>query len=310
MVVPETVLTAFGCTETPVAVDGGHGLVWRTGDIVLKPTGDPAETRWRAAVLDALPYSPVFQVARPVPAAGGDWVADGWEAWRALPGHPDETRWHDVLRVGDAFHRALADLPRPGFLDARDDQWSHGERIAFGAEPIWSAPPTPPAVLVRSAPPTPPAVPVRSAPPTPPTMPVGPGRVLGSLLGRLESARRPISAPSQVVHGDLLGNVLFAHGVRPGIIDWPVYFRPARWASAVVVVDAVIWRDAPTSLLDAYATDPDWYQLLIRALMFRIGVLDGCHVRDLPIYEDRDDYLPTVSEVLTRVSLDRPPWGM
>src|SRR5690349_10771649 len=120
MAVPETVLAAFGCVAPPVALDGGQGITWRSGDVVLKPTGDPAETRWRASVLGGLPDSPAFRVARPVPAADGDWVAEGWEAWHALPGHPNETRWADVLRVSDAFHRALVGVPRPSFLDARD----------------------------------------------------------------------------------------------------------------------------------------------------------------------------------------------
>ena len=38
-------------------------------------------------------------------------------------------------------------------------------------------------------------------------------------LSRLVAALRPVDAPSQLVHGDLTGNVLFAPGLPPAVIE-------------------------------------------------------------------------------------------
>jgi hypothetical protein len=42
-------------------------------------------------------------------------------------------------------------------------------------------------------------------------------------------------------------------------------------ASAIAVTDAVTFRGAPLSLLDEWATGGDWYQVLARALLYRLG---------------------------------------
>src|SRR5690348_6151660 len=116
---PAGVLRAFGATAHPVRLTGGKGGTWRAGDVVLKPSEGDDEARWRAEILAEIPASPHFRVARPVRAADGDWLAGGWEAARAVAGHPDQRRVDEVVRTGSAFHAAVAHLPRPGFLDSR-----------------------------------------------------------------------------------------------------------------------------------------------------------------------------------------------
>jgi uncharacterized protein (TIGR02569 family) len=78
------------------------------------------------------------------------------------------------------------------------------------------------------------------------------------------AALRPVEAPSQLVHGDLTGNVLFHSTLPPAIIDFAPYWRPTEYASAIVVCDAICWEDAPAELADA--VDP---QQLLRAAIFR-----------------------------------------
>lgn len=232
---PPSVLAAFGaaCDPPPRLLPGGQGQTWRSGGLVLKPVALEAETRWRAEVLAALPVrTSGFRVARPVATAEGAWTADGWEAWRMIGGAADPRRADDVIRAGAAFHAALADTPRPGFLDIRDNAWTRADRLAWqetAAAPDFA------------------------------------------LLRPLLAARRPVRLPSQLIHGDLLGNVLFEAGSAPAVIDWPPYWRPAAWASAVVAVDALCWWEADHGLLDRWARLPDWRQLLIRALVFRIA---------------------------------------
>lgn len=118
---PETVLAAFGVTDDPVLLPGGKGGTWRAGQLILKPVEFLAETLWRADVLHELPDSAEFRVARPARTTDGDWVIDGWEASLFVDGAPDVSRQDDVLRAGIAFHAAIAGLPRPAFLDQRDD---------------------------------------------------------------------------------------------------------------------------------------------------------------------------------------------
>jgi uncharacterized protein (TIGR02569 family) len=230
---PVQVLAAFGATGVPVLEPGGQGRTWRVGDLILKPCDQPAESAWAADVLSTLKPSTRFRVARPVAACTGEWVTSGWQAWQAVAGHADVTRCDEVLDVADAFHLAIAGLPRPAFLDTRDDPWTYGDRVA------WEE------------------------------LPVNPRGAMADLLQRLAQARRPADLPNQIVHGDLLGNVLFAQDQPPAVIDWPVYFRPALWAQAVAVVDALTWHDGPYDLAHRRGDHNGWGQMLIRALMYR-----------------------------------------
>jgi uncharacterized protein (TIGR02569 family) len=251
---PAAVLAAFRCPGRPVPLPGGRGRTWRDGEVVLKPAGLAAETAWRAEVLTALPVSPHFRVALPVRAADGGWTADGWEAWQYVAGEADPHRPADVLRTAAAFHAALAEVPRPAFLGSRDNPWSYAAGVA------WQE--------------------------LPPDGGAGGHAGTTALIAGLTALRRPLTPPlaPQVVHGDLLGNVLFADGLPPAVIDWPPYWHPAGWAAAVVVVDALLWYEAGSAVLtlgpagDGRIADPArWAQLLVRALLFRLitrAVLD------------------------------------
>ena len=246
---PESVLVAFGATGPVRRLAGGKDGTWRSGGIVLKPAEGVAETIWRCGVLDTLPESPEFRIARPVRARDGGWLADGWEAARFVAGDADPRRVDDVINAGAAFHRALAALPRPSFLDTRTDPWAYGDRIAWEAS-----------------------------------------RTETGGLAQLLAARCPVDLPAQLVHGDLLGNVLFAAGRPPAIIDWPAYWRPPAWAAAVAVVDALCWHGVHPSAVDRWSHLSDWRQLLIRALVFRIAADRTA--------EPHEAYLPVVDLVL------------
>ncbi|MFJ3383275.1 MULTISPECIES: hypothetical protein [unclassified Curtobacterium] len=230
-------LAAFGVAGLPLArLSGGRGRTWLAGDVVLRPHDGAVVTDWRAEVLASLEHTSAFRTPRPLTTIDGSWRSGSWEAWQWLPGHADETRVADVIRAGTAFHRAIAHLDRPAFLDDEDDDdgWSRADRMAWGEAEL----------------------------PQDPT------------LDRLATAFRPVGAPAQLVHGDLLGNVLFADGQPPTVIDWPPYWRPAGFGTAVAAVDAVCWHGVPVTALGALGDGTaDWRQLLVRALTFRIATL-------------------------------------
>ncbi|MFE3148843.1 hypothetical protein ACFXJ6_19675 [Streptomyces sp. NPDC059218] len=94
---------------------------------------------------------------------------------------------------------------------------------------------------------------------------------LAAPFSSLLELRRPVKQDAaQLIHGDLTGNVLFAADETPAVIDFSPYWRPPVFAEAIVVADGLLWFDPPADLLTAGSDHPDWQQMLIRALIFRL----------------------------------------
>ena len=240
------VLAAFGSSGDPVAVAGGGGQAWIAGGLVFKRAPSGDEWRWLGEHLPSV-REEGFRLAKPIPALDRRWVVDGWGAVAWLPGAPPTTpRWGDVLALSDRVHLAMRPLPRPSFVDRRTHPWSVGDRVA------WDDVASP---------------------------------VHHDVLDRLLSLRRPVDLAPQLIHGDLTGNVLFADGRPPAVIDPTMYWRPAGYASAIVVSDAIRWHGADASpLLAAVALLDAFAQLYVRACIFRLvaSLLFGRH--DLDAY--------------------------
>ncbi len=236
---PEHILRAFGATGGDLELlSGGQGRTWRSGNIVLKPVGEPAEASWLASTFEQLHVSGV-RLARPVRSSDGRWVVAGWSAQRFVSGSP-APRPDEILTAAQALHDALAPVPEPRFLRGRTDLHSWADRLSWGDIDD---------VDGRT----------------------GSGHG-ARLFAALADGRRPVAAPSQVVHGDMFGNVLFAGDAPPAVVDVTPYWRPPAWAAGVVVVDALAWGGAPIELLAEGDRWPDWRQLLRRALLFRLAV--------------------------------------
>jgi uncharacterized protein (TIGR02569 family) len=234
------VRSAFGVpSEIAQPLSGGRGEAYRCGPAVLKPAHDHAETSWLAGVFEHLTV-PDVRLARPIRASDGRWVVGSWAAHRFVTGHR-APRFAEVIRVGELLHGALVGVARPRFLAERHDVWSWADRVAWG-----------------------------EADDDDPR--IGDG-VAAAAFRRLVAGRRPVTATSQLVHGDLTGNVLFAGSAPPAVIDITPYWRPALWATAVVVVDAIAWGGADLDL--AARDEPDWPEILRRALLYRLGVSVG-----------------------------------
>ena len=89
-------------------------------------------------------------------------------------------------------------------------------------------------------------------------------------VARLAPLLAPVDDPSQVIHGDLTGNVLFADPLPPAVIDLTVYWRPAAYARAIVVADALAWEGATPDDLASATSGEGFGQFLARALLARI----------------------------------------
>jgi uncharacterized protein (TIGR02569 family) len=254
---PGAALEAFGAAGEPVAAEGGQGTSWIVGDQVLKPLDRELEDLvWQADLFASL-RSEGFRVALPRRAADGSLVVEGWCAWERMEGRHEKGRWRDIIAVGERFHEALADVPRPAPVGRRTDHWAIGDRVAWGE--------LPPEDFLR----------VKHLP-------------------KLVAALRPVEVPSQLIHGDLTGNVLFADSLPPAIIDFAPYWRPTGFASAIVVGDALVWEGADESLLDTVDHIEHFPQFLLRALIYRT-VTDRLFREHEPIRPDgADPYLPVV----------------
>ena len=233
---PTGLPAAFALTGSPSRLPGGQGTCWRVGDAVLKPGQDPAEASWLAEVFADL-AGPGFRVPRPVRAVDGSWVVAGWTAWAWLDGEPDPlARWPELVAVSRAFHAALAGRGRPRWVGRGTSPWAVADRVAWGEATTGLVP------------------------------------ELADLVDGLLAAMRPVRLPSQLVHGDIAGNVLFAAGQSPAVIDFSPYWRPPGYALAVAAVDLLAWSGAPPGILDELAGEPEIDQLLLRALVFRVVV--------------------------------------
>lgn len=230
---PPAVLAAFGVAGSrPVPLGGGQGRSWFAGDVVVKAVDvDQEELAWQAQIFHQIPAAG-FRLARPRRAADGSLCADGWCATEYVTGTHEARRWPEIIAVGERFHAALREIPRPSFLDQRSSRWAISDRVAWGEIP---------------------------------------GSEFSHVryLPELVSALRPVTAPSQLIHGDLTGNVLFDSVQPPAIIDFSPYWRPTAYASAIVIADALVWEDADRQVLDAVTHIGDFGQYLVRALIFR-----------------------------------------
>ncbi len=75
---PAHVVAAFGADSAAAEqLPGVSGRVWRRGDIVLRPAGDPVSAAWESGVFESLRISGI-RVPRPVRSLDGRWVVGGW----------------------------------------------------------------------------------------------------------------------------------------------------------------------------------------------------------------------------------------
>lgn len=230
---PPSVLRAFGVEAAAKPLASGQGTAWLAGDLVLKPDAGPVY-EWLATVLvDVAPRG--VRIATAVRTSDGAWICDGWSATRWVEGSdPDRSEplaWVKIIQAGRSFHGAAAHLARPDCLDERTDWWALADRAAWGERPLRFRP------------------------------------EFAAVAQRLQDALKPLGEP-QIVHGDLPGNVLFATGLEPAIIDISPFWRPPEYAEGIVLADALAWHDAPASVLQL--TDVS-VAAVARGLLFRMA---------------------------------------
>ena len=243
---PQSVLDRFGTAGVPVPLSGGQGQSVAAGALVLKPVLDAEECEWLGTVLSAMPESPEFRLARPVRSRDWHFVEEGFQAFEWVAGTASPRgRWEEVLKTARAFHAALKNVAPHPLLARRQHRWAFADRVSFGEAAI-----APSSEAIRP------------------------------LAETLAPWGVPTTDPPTLIHGDLSGNLLFADGLPPAVIDVSPYYRPEIFAQAIIVVDAWLWHGEEEALASCLrGPNPRGY--LARALLFRLAALNE-HGRENP----------------------------
>ena len=262
------VLSAFGLPEvTPRLLADGQGRSWSVTSAILRPVDDEAETRFIAQTYSRLKEDG-FRVPQPLATPEGEYIHEGWCAWRYVPGHHDNGGdWLAMLDACEAFHKALAGIEPPGFLATERHHWALADRIAWNEERApanWEL-----------------------------------AEAISRQLELVDNADRQM--PRQLVHGDIAGNILYEEGLAPAVIDFSPYWRPAAWAMAVAVVDAVAWQSAPADLLLLAHRRGVSESLLRRSIAFRLAAVNAS-----PLLGSADCQAELAAFAKLSAMLDRP----
>jgi len=269
------VLEKFGITDKAILLSGGQGATCRAGDFILKPTESEEYASWVANVFDNIKQEG-FRIAKNIKSSNDRYVEDGWVCKEYLEGEHDHSkkRWEEIIELCKIFHSVLAKFSEPNFsnfLGRGTDPWSMADKMAWGEVPLEYYP------------------------------------ELKEPIEKLTSVLKPVNLPNQIIHGDFGGNVLFHPTLPPAIIDFSPYWRPAPLAIGVIIVNALVWENAPVSILDYVKDVEEINQMLVRAELRLILELDQ-HIRqdtktllEVVKLNDIEKHLPTVDLIYKRI---------
>jgi uncharacterized protein (TIGR02569 family) len=258
----EEVLHAFGATQIPIPLAGGQRQNYRSGQFVFKPARDNEETDWIAEFYLSAP-SKSFRLPQPIRINTGGFVYKGWQAWCYIEGQPGKGRWKEIVDICIQFHQEIAGVPKPDYFPRREQNpWVIADKVTWRELAYDHHPRIAPAVE--------------------------------QLLHYLCS----VDDQCQLVHGDFGGNVLFAEGLPPAIIDFSPYWRPLPFAVGVVIADAIVWEGADISLIEAGSKLENFYQHLARAELRRIIELETLYsMYGWSMLREIDAHLPLINVI-------------
>ncbi|PVH72600.1 phosphotransferase family protein [Cadophora sp. DSE1049] len=255
---PADVVQAFGVQGTPQLISGGRDLCYIVGKTVFKPSEDDLLAQWVAELATKLlSRSPTaYRLAIPVSTVDepGKYAFKGWTASSFVEGKPGINGYfEDIFQTSRVFHADLRELfegkPKSALVGKHLNRWNEADRVVWGEKRLEDVENVNEEILTHFQP----------------------------LLDKLAKKMKPLAAdrtPYQLIHGDLMGNILFEESgdLPPTIIDLTFYWRPIEYANAIVAADGLAWIGRGADLVRLYVTDTEAelkLQLLLRALYWR-----------------------------------------
>lgn len=230
------VIKAFGGKSEAINLPGGEGSSYRVDDIVLKPVYSKDQTVWNANILSNIRENG-FRVSRPIKSINGTWTYKGWHAFKFQEGEEVRGNWNKKIEVSKKFHEALREIQKPDFIGNRNNPWESADISVWQGDLSFKP-------------------------------------EIRKYTNSLIKLKKPVCIQEQLIHGDMTGNILFHQKLKPLVIDFSPYWRPANYAIAIIITDSIVWEKAPDSLLNSLSNTHENNQLLIRAILWRIKTSD------------------------------------
>jgi uncharacterized protein (TIGR02569 family) len=229
-----SIAKAFGADEEPILLEGGEGKTYRSGNVVLKPSGGPDEADWAAELFNRLPQNNNVRLATPIKSVAGTWVYEGFVAWSFLEGKHIKGDYKEKLVASRAFHRLIKNVPQPAFLPLKKDSWSVANRAAWNVKEFHY------------------------------------DEAFLELIRQIEPKLKPLDLPNQLIHGDMGGNFLMQKTLPPALIDFSPAWAPDGFAEGILLADAIVWEDAKHDALEVFKAVPNIEQMAWRGTLRRI----------------------------------------
>jgi hypothetical protein len=241
----ESLKQEFEITGDAQEISGGRGSTISIGEYILKPLDTTSEeANWVMDLYEAINKvceNESFEIARPKRNRSGNWISNGWICFYKSKGKEDRAQLLEKLEISNELHKLLENYPKPDFLDLRNNRSSIADNIAWQSSDAQIS-----------------------------------YKPLKEVFNKLQTISPKINLPSQIIHGDLGGNILFSESSKPVVIDFSPYFRPKAFANAIMVVDDLVWGSKDFKLLEELRViDPDTFNLLPKAELKRLLELDG-----------------------------------
>jgi uncharacterized protein (TIGR02569 family) len=260
------VVYEFGVDANVTLLPGGEGQSYRAAEIVLKPAQDIEQTNWIADTLSSISEEG-FRVNQPVKTVSGEWIFEGWQAFQYINGEHVKGRWKEKIAVSRKFHNALSKISRPDFIGKRMIPWEIADKVVWNTEPE------------------------------------GHLEQIRPVTDRLLTIKKHISPTEQIIHGDMTGNILFEEPLPPAIIDFSPYWRPAEYATAIIIVDAVVWEEADDTVFSELENTFENNQLLIRAALWRIKTAEEFSKKfQRDLVQEANKYTHFIDKLLERIN--------
>ncbi|QFQ02932.1 hypothetical protein CUROG_07920 [Corynebacterium urogenitale] len=252
---PPHILASFQVPAArPTQLESEWSRGWRCDRAVIGHADEPARAAWIARTMAKMRPAGV-SVSRPILSSDGRYSVSGWRARTFLSGHR-APRFDEIATAAMRISEALKGESRPAFLHPPTigGQWGETEIFAAMEEAAFADDPT---QWVRAA--------LRQD-----TVPREDVAAALSKAAELAEAREDLTEPDQLVHSDALGCVIFDGYSDPVLTDLVPAWRPAAWPVALLIVDAMAWGNGPDALLDRWSHLPDFWQLVLRAALYRV----------------------------------------